>query len=405
MQSGKRAHEKEKQWLNDYGKAAEGVDIVMKMVTRRESILDGDIHMEELFRLKNFPAYMGTTAQNRDKDLFFDLIYEINTVNGEVQIRDLISEQDLYQEAHYNNIGSGWKGHHQAFAEFVAKYRPKRVLEIGGGRGLLSVEYSRVGDADWTILEPVPNPVQECKAHYVKGFFDSKYKIEKSYDAIIHTHTLEHFYNPVQCIRNMGNVEGNKWMFFSIPNMEEMIKRCYTNVMNFEHTFYCAEPYVTYFCSACGYTVMETKKYKEDHSIFYAAKKTGEYKQIQFSNIYHQNKKRFMDWKRAQEKVVNCLNRKLENNKLNRKIYLFGAHVNTQFLLAFQLQVDKIKGIIDNDPSKQGKRLYGTPFQVYSSEVLRNQNKPIIILRSGTHNDEIRREILKINATVEIWGD
>lgn len=377
----------------------------MKIMTRKDSIIDGDKHMEELFRLRNFPINMGVTTQNESEDLFCDLIYDINAKNGEVQIRDLISETDLYQEAHYNNIGNGWKSHHRAFSKFVSKYRPKKILEIGGGRGILSMEYSRFCDADWTILEPVPNPVPECRARYIKGFFDSNYRFERNYDAIIHTHTFEHFYNPVQCIENMGNMEEKSWMFFSIPNMEEMMKRCYTNVMNFEHTFYCAEPYVTYICNICGYHVVETKKFKEDHSIFYAVQKMGGQKKSASMSEYSQNKNLFLKWKEKQEKIVSYFNHKMESDLSDRKVYIFGAHVNTQFLLAFLLRTNKIEGIIDNDFSKQGKRLYGTSFLVYPSEVLKNQNAPIVILRSGTHNDEIRERILRINAATEIWEE
>ena len=377
----------------------------MKILTRKESIIDGDKHMEELFRLKKFPIYMGVTSQDEKKDLFSDLIYEINTVNGEVQIKDLIAEDDLYQNAHYDNVGNGWKEHHRAFAKFVAKHKPKKIFEIGGGRGILSVEYSHFCEAEWTILEPVPNPVPECKAQYIQEFFSSDYRIEGKYDAIIHTHTLEHFYNPVSCIENIGKAGIGEWMFFSIPNMEEMMRRCYTNVMNFEHTFYCAEPYVTYICNACGYNVVETQKFKDDHSIFYAVQKIAGYLPIDLPNEYFQNKKLFMHWKTRQEGIANYLNYKLEEDLSGRKIYFFGAHANTQFLLSFQVQINKIEGIIDNDPAKQGKRLYGTPFQVYSSEVLRYQREPIVILRSGTHNNEIKKGILGVNPMTEIWEE
>lgn len=194
-------------------------------------------------------------------------------------------------------------------------------------------------------------------------------------------------------------------MFFSIPNMEEMVKRCYTNVMNFEHTFYCAEPYVTYICNVAGYDIVEAKMFKEDHSLFYAARKQGGYKRSVLLNEYSQNKKLFACWKTSQEKTTSYFNNKMENMLPDRKIYLFGAHVNTQFLLAFQLKTDKIEGIIDNDVSKQGKRLYGTPFQVYSPEILKTQCEPIVILRSGTHNREIKEGILKLNAKTEIWEE
>lgn len=378
----------------------------MKLITRKCSIIDGDDHMEELLRLKNFPMYMGVTEQDKKNDLFYDLIYEINTTNGEVQIRDLISEDDLYKEAHYNNIGNGWRDHHRAFAEFLAKFRPKKIFEIGGGRGILSVEYMKLDDANWTILDPVPNPVSECKAQYVKGFFDNDYKIGAGYDAVVYTHTLEHFYDPIRCITNIGNnMKNGSWMFFSIPNMEEMVKRCYTNVMNFEHTFYCAEPYVSYICSVAGYNIMESKKFKEDHSIFYAARKQEEYQQRGLLNAYSINKKLFLDWGKKQKNITDYYNSKMENILPERKVYLFGAHVNTQFLLAFQLRTDKIKGILDNDISKQGKRLYGTPFQVCSTESLKNQYEPIVILRSGTHNGEIKEKILKVNPMTEIWEE
>lgn len=36
----------------------------MKTITRKNSIIDGNEHMEELFRLKKFPVHMGITAQN-----------------------------------------------------------------------------------------------------------------------------------------------------------------------------------------------------------------------------------------------------------------------------------------------------------------------------------------------------
>lgn len=83
--------------------------------------------MEGLFRIKDFPIHMGVTEQEEKDDLFHDLIYEINAANGEVQIAELISEEDLYQEAHYNNVGDGWRNYYQAFAGFVAEYEPKNI--------------------------------------------------------------------------------------------------------------------------------------------------------------------------------------------------------------------------------------------------------------------------------------
>lgn len=374
-----------------------------EMIRRQESIIDGDTQMEELFRLERFPIHMGVTALPFRQDVFQDMIYEINEGNGAVQIGALIPEDELYQEAHYNNIGKGWEEHHKAFARFMAGYCPKSVFEIGGGRGLLSIEYSKLADADWTILEAVPNPDPACNAHYISGFFSEEYVIPDTYDAIVHTHTLEHFYNPLRFMENIGRhaQEGTR-MFFSIPNMGEMIDRCYTNVMSFEHTFYCAEPYVTYICEKSGYKVEERVKFKEDHSVFYVARRDRTAgAENNFFNKYAENKKKFLAWKKRQEEIVNKINVELEKLSADRRIYIFGAHVNTQYLLAFHLNIENVKGILDNDPHKQGKRLYGTKLPVSSPDVLCGGDYPVVILRGGTHNLEIKDSILRINRAVQ----
>jgi hypothetical protein len=62
-------------------------------------------------------------------------------------------------------------------------------------------------------------------------------------------------------------------------------------------------------------------------------------------------------------------------------IYLFGAHVFAQYLIAFGLKTDKIICLLDNDKNKQKKRLYGTNLIVNSPEILCNISNPIILLK------------------------
>ena len=55
-------------------------------------------------------------------------------------------------------------------------------------------------------------------------------------------------------------------MIFSIPNMNEMLKRKYTNCINFEHTFFITEELINW-----QWIFHRGKKYfKDDHSIFYS---------------------------------------------------------------------------------------------------------------------------------------
>ena len=75
-------------------------------------------------------------------------------------------------------------------------------------------------------------------------------------------------------------------------------------------------------------------------------------------------------------------------------VYLFGAHIFSQMLLNFGLCRNRIRCVLDNDPLKQGKRLYGTPFFVESPKGLKGKEKPMVILNAGAYTEEIKTDIL-----------
>ena len=54
-----------------------------------------------------------------------------------------------------------------------------------------------------------------------------------------------------------------------------------------------------------------------------------------------------------------------------------------------------IVGILDNDPKKQGCRLYGTPFKVFPPSILETKDNPYVILKAGVYNDEIKKDIIE----------
>ena len=54
-----------------------------------------------------------------------------------------------------------------------------------------------------------------------------------------------------------------------------------------------------------------------------------------------------------------------------------------------------IVNLLDNDIYKQEKRLYGTNLIVKSPKILSNIVKPIVILKAGVYNNEIKQDILE----------
>ena len=89
---------------------------------------------------------------------------------------------------------------------------------------------------------------------------------------------------------------------------------------------------------------------------------------------------------------------------MKEPIYLFGAHIFSEYLFAFGLKTEKIVSLIDNSPTKQGKRLYGSHLFVESPKILRDKGPVNIILKAGIYNEEIKKDILEnINPEVVFW--
>ena len=64
------------------------------------------------------------------------------------------------------------------------------------------------------------------------------------------------------------------------------------------------------------------------------------------------------------------------------------------------LNKENILGILDNDKHKIGNFLYGTTLKVYNPSILEKLVKPCVILRAGSYNKEIKKQLFQINKNV-----
>jgi len=369
----------------------------MQNISRLKNVISQEDDLELLHELKNFPVFMGCVDHGSNEDLCADQSWSISSNNGIIQLNKLIPLNILYQTQHAGAIGSLWTEHHLKFSKFIQQQAPNSVLEIGGAHGILSREYKKTNPIDWTILEPNPSPVEGVDATFIKGFFDDKFIFDGEIDTIIHSHVFEHVYYPNEFIIHISNFleEGQK-LIFSIPNMEEMLKRKYTNCINFEHTVFITEPYIDYLLSNHGFRQVAIKYFKDDHSIFYAYIKDTKTETIELpTRLYERNKKLYLDFVDYHKKLIIDLNETIKKVDPEQSIYLFGAHVFAQYLIELGLDTSRIVCLLDNDINKQRKRLYGTNMMVKSPKVLADVKNPIIILKAGVYDDEVKRDILE----------
>ena len=222
-------------------------------------------------------------------------------------------------------------------------------------------------------------------------------------DTIVFSQVLEHAYDPQSFLSKAASLLplGGK-LIFAYPNLELWLRRKYTNALNFEHTMLLTDYHVDYLLARNGLHIIN-KTFHLGHSIFYAVEKRGGKITAQMPpSKFSEYKEIFMEFINYHICTVKELNKMIDAS--DGPIYLFGAHIFSQYLLCFGLNQTKIEAILDNSKAKQGKRLYGTRFFVQSPCVLRDQDKPIVILKAGIYNEEIKKNIVSnANKNVIFW--
>ncbi len=377
----------------------------MNLIERNHCAISGKEDMEHLFSFPQFPVFMGCVNQAFETDLKEDMNWWISRDSGLIQLNKLLPLEIVYPASHGSGaIGTVWNKHHKEFAHFLHKKSPSAVLELGGAHGILAKEFHQFTTIPWTILEPNPSPVEGCQARFIKGFFNDQFNHDEAFDTVVHSHVFEHMYDPDQFMKQLATFmnEGQN-LIFSLPNLQVWLERNYTSCINFEHTIFLTEPYVEFLLAKHGFKLVSKEYFMEDHSIFYAAIRDRSIASIKLpDDLYKKNKQLYLNFIDYHQKLISDLNEKMKPSK--QPIYLFGAHVFAQYLVAFGLDTNRIISLLDNDLRKQSKRLYGTHLMVQSPHILKNIESPIVILKAGAYNQEIKEDILKnINPLVTFF--
>ncbi len=342
---------------------------------------------------KNFPIYMGTTKKIRDNDLFLDMVFTKCQKCNTVQIRDLVPLEILYSKGHNRIVGKVWKQHHLQFSEFINKTVKGNVIEVGGAHLELAKHLEKNANINSitvydTNLSCYNNKETE-KIHLKEQFF-SKESVSTRPDAVIHSHLIEHLYDPIREIRQMSDLlEDGKQMFISAPVIDVMMEDKFTNAMNFEHTYGLSKTLLYEILSRSSLEITREEDYSK-HCVFIAATKNSCIDSVANFEQKSDFLDNFIDYYNKEVKKIDKI--LLEDDK---EKFIFGAHIFTQSLINFGLSDKHFSFILDNDTVKQGERLYGTSLYVRSPQILRGLDSPLIVLKAGQYTQEIKSDILE----------
>jgi len=383
---------------------------------RSKCFLTGAEDLEHLVTLPSFPVGMYCVPLDSTAiEYTTDMTWLISKSTGAIQLSNLIDLSVLYDSQHESGaVGGLWQRHHEEFCVFIEKFSDGTILEIGGGHGNLARLFvERNPSSRWIIVEPnLPPSLSEgtCPSQIVsiEGWFNKDFKLPEGLpdvDVVVHSHTLEHIYEYEQFLEAVTQLKPSLHIF-SIPYQQEWLRRGWQNSIMFEHPQLLTPAAIDFLLTRHGFRFKQREVFADAHSLFYCFSYDGVQKLSPtptIPNEYDENRRLFSSWLLANKEFTTRVNQLIATNKNQRAIYVFGAHIFTQYLVSFGLSIDEVTAILDNATDKQGKRLYGLRQEILSPQVLRGVKDPAVILRVGAYADEIKQGILKVNPGTTFW--
>lgn len=131
----------------------------MNYIDRKQCLVTGLDDIEFLYKLKDFPVFIGCTDQENSQDIFADMVWGISKSSGIIQLMKLLPPEIIYSGYHSEAVGGIWKKHHELFSEFILKNSSNNIVEMGGSNGKLAeLCVAHKPDMNWLIVEPNLDP-------------------------------------------------------------------------------------------------------------------------------------------------------------------------------------------------------------------------------------------------------
>jgi hypothetical protein len=367
---------------------------------RRACAACGAAGLEPLLEIAGVPVHMGCTDQPAEADAFFDQRWATCTRCGSVQLAALAPLDLVYQTQHNGAVGGVWARHHAALADFVAERAPQSVVEVGGASGALARAYVAAHQvASWKVVEPNPAFTPKPPIHLITAYIEEVDDVVAEADAVVHSHLVEHLYEPRAFLRGIREqARPGAPMLLSVPDLASLLAQSGANALNFEHTYFFGIELLVWMLRDAGYTVAAPERF-EHHSFFVEARPDAEPGAAGPPPDARDGARafaRFVQTARADARELIA-----RSQAFDGPIYLFGAHVFSQFLVGCGFPTDRATAVLDNDPAKQGLRLYGTPLMVQPPAVI---GPPAAVIVRATHyTAEIIEQLHTLAPDVEIW--
>jgi hypothetical protein len=352
---------------------------------RANCVLCNSSSLNDIFTLSNYPITPSSNNLDHSTDEFQDCIFMSCANCSCIQLKTLIDPIKLYSNSHNSTEETPtWKEHHRLFADFIKDNNMHdTILEIGGNGGILYKLLSSYAQ-EYILMDICDSEMRPKEVKFIQGNCED-FNFT-GHRCIVLSHTFEHLYNPREFITNLHTAKVDS-VFISIPNMDYLYSSGNMSILHNEHTFFIRDNEIKRIFLEFGYSCKTSYDFR-NHSRFYHF-------------IYH-TKLDMIPIDNTNEYIIGFQHILLKYETLLKALDITmpfficpAGHYGQKIYYYLQRFSSHLKGFIDNDVSKQNKRVYGTLPYVHSPDILKTyrDNPVCIILYAGPYTNELKTQL------------
>jgi len=362
-------------------------------MNRTNCVICDSSKFTHVYTFPNYPITQNSSPLDTSHDEFQDSTFVSCIDCGRVQLKTLIDPIKLYENCNrLIDATPTWKEHHKLFSDFIIENNKYTcVLEIGSSTCPLYKLLKNTG-IHYTTMDIADSDKRPSEVEFFQGNCEEFNFI--GHNSLILSHTFEHLYNPRKFLKNIHDAKV-KSVFISIPNIDELYTSENISVMHNEHTYYVGDKEIRYLFSQYGYSCNASYNFRK-HSLFYHFLYDVSVVPLYLEPVLEVGKNMqriFLKYQTTLEEII-----------IDKPFFICpGAHYGQKIYYYLQKFSKFMKGFIDNDPLKQGKRVYGTPFYMYSPDILAKYTETTvyIILYAGPYTEELKKQMNLLHPSIE----
>ncbi len=355
-----------------------------------------------LISYKNYPIFIGCSDESSSKDELYNYEIWLCTSCAIIQQIDPPPLEILYKENRAFGIGRTWQNHYKSFLKFLQPDIDQSdcIMEVGGGNGIL-LRMIRDYNERVTIYDIEPNPFyQIADVTTIKQYFDRHFQIDREFNLIYCSHLVEHLSDVNEFLSKSNALLplGGK-LVTACPNILKSLENLHLNAFTTDHLNYYTPDTLSDLALRHGFRQNDFFQY-QDHGMYMRFEKVEQPQPVGKLGDSKQTLSILFVFS-AYDAKIRAYAKHIDST-LKSDFYLFGGHGLTISFLRYLADPSRVIAILDNEPTKKGRRLAGTEFYVRHPSIIGEITEPVVLVYMGAYTTEICQQLLEINPGVKL---